>query len=235
MAHLRCDDIVMAFHFTTVNRAFMDIPGGWQFSGPRLTLSAWIYHVSSPFNLRMVVGKYPGAGFQRLRWMIDENLHIEFAANWNAVYGAWTSTGIVPANAWRHICASGDGSDAKLAINGVIENKSGGGRGGINDSAAVPAGVGGSDDDGQYWTGWLAELAMWDFGPFPDSHIQALAAGANPMKIMAANLMGYWPLRGTSIPMADISGRGRHLTEHNVNADQYSDPNFHPPVQLAMV
>lgn len=221
----------MAFHFTAVNRVFLDVPTGWQFNSA-LTISAWIWREDAS-TTDMIIGKYPGQGAQRLRFMCNASNQLSFGANW-AVYATWTSTATVASGAWVHVLGTGDGTTAKLAINGVVENKSGA-NGGISDSTAVNAGIGGADDDGQYFNGWLAEVAIWSATTLTDNQITALADGATPPRVLSAGLMGYWPLRGTTLPMADLSGNGRHLTEHLTNASQFTDPSVHPPVQLSMV
>jgi hypothetical protein len=63
-----------------------------------------------------------------------------------------------------------------------------------------------------YFTGQLAEPAVWNVG-LSANEMLALGTGkAVPWRIRPASLTGYWPLFGLQSPEPDLSGKGKSLT-----------------------
>lgn len=124
------------------------------------------------------------------------------------------TSGLGPSNGvWGHACATfgpTSGTDRAAYFNGA--NK------GTNTTNRTPSsidrldiGCRGASTRVQFFDGLIAEAAIWNV-QLTDGEVEALGHGISPLHVRAANLVGYWPLWGTSSPEQDYTRNGNDLT-----------------------
>jgi hypothetical protein len=76
--------------------------------------------------------------------------------------------------------------------------------------------IGSSLGGNSFWTGKIADLALWFHGPsgVPLTALEdaAITAGARPSQIRPKDLVAYWPFDGLASPEPDLSGNKNNGT-----------------------
>lgn len=184
-----------------------------------LTVAAWIYPFTSAPSDDMSIFflGIPGDNTQWRRMLIEGNTGepADGKLRWACRHGTTAkaiSTNDVVANQWQHACGMEISTSSRaIYLNGTSDK-------GVNTQSRSPAapthlnmGHRGSIADDWYW-GLIAHVAYWDV-QLSDGEVDALAAGASPLRVRRDSLKHYWPLNGQN-PEKDVVG-GVDLTLYN--------------------
>ena len=145
-----------------------------------------------------------------------------------------TSTATLSANTWHHIAMSYDSSGTPT-IAGYIDGAkvSNTGTGGTLASPPTALRLGGYNATQANLDAHVRDIAIWDGVALPDTTINSLAAGMNPI---FAHPTEYWPLDGGTDAVSErglLKGRGVTFTGGSdpVVIDQDADPwHLSPPI-----
>ncbi len=115
-------------------------------------------------------------------------------------------------NAWNHVFGKVLSATSRTAIlNGDIANE---GNSTASRSPTTPnrTAIGrlGDGTPSSYFSGRIAEVAVWDVG-LSDDEVVALSKGISPLLIRPGNLISYRPILGRRSPEVDLIG-GNNLT-----------------------
>jgi len=235
---------------TGVNSAynFIDLDGSNEYiqltgNSPAnsFTISAWVFdtHASggdysaiySANNVTIWFGvRNNSSGFVRL--------HINGSPHVDTPSGSFSS----PSNQWLHLVGSWDGTNAKIYINGVSQTLTTSGTPSNPSAQANPTiGINDSNFGLNQWTGYLANVAVWDKALSDDDTLAIYNSGRhyNLLDSYSDNMISYHTmgLLDAKTGLSDVgdgtiydrSGNSNHGTATNSeSADLKSSPNAQP-------
>ncbi len=120
-----------------------------------ITMEAWVY--SNGPNWKAILDKNRGSAYNIHKVGPDGNLKME------GVFGnvsSLTSNSAILANAWTHVAATYNGSEARLYINGTLEGRVAGNGGAIG-ASTDDIRIGQFHDEIGAWDGKLDEVRLW--------------------------------------------------------------------------
>ncbi len=190
------------------------------------TMSAWFYTDSTSLqqSLLQLVDLSTNDHWYNINLTGGKVRALAISTISNGITDTSTSYG---ANAWHHAAGVFPSTSSRSAY------LDGGGKT-TNTNLVVPAGIdrtaiGAFRDStpGGYFSGRIAEVALWDVA-LSDDQVAGLSAGICPLMVEPQNLVNYWPLGG--MYTADDADKdrmtaGNHLTP--VNTPSTAD---HPPI-----
>jgi hypothetical protein len=190
-----------------------------------LTLACWFYSDDDAIEQILVSVGVSGSNNNRWSLLIAGQAAgdpVRAQARTTSPASADSTTGY-SVNTWHHACGIFVGSAERYAyIDGGSKGSSTGSR--------APSGVNhhriGASHDGSTSkaSGRICEVGIWNVA-LTDAEVAALARGISPLRIRPANLVRYYPVRGTESPEPCVrSGNSVSLTGSPAVAD-------HAPVQ----
>lgn len=140
----------------------------------------------------------------------------------------------LPLATWFHLAATWDSTTGAkkglIYINGVeVSGYSAQQAGTLANSDSADGYYFGSDTLGDNYTGYMAELAVWNKA-LSGAEVAALAASTTGAAgVAAANLVGYWHLLGTTSPEPDSTSNGNVGTLFGSPTQGPNSPGYTPP------
>src|SRR3990172_13275535 len=195
-------------------------------ANPYMTIATWfkLDALGHQYFLRKKTGQ---GGFIRYALFINYTTNV-VRSHFNLSTGAAGALGttVLTTGIWYHAAGVKDSVGARIYLNGGEEGFTANALG-MNDGPDTFM-MGGSDDDGGYMRGDLAEMGIWNAALTP-GEILGLAKGVSPAIIHKKDQIAYWPLFGFSLPEADLSGNDKELTLY-LGITGPAPSGFHAPV-----
>ncbi len=172
------------------------------------TFSAWFYPTSTAGGILLAQMDRSSPGTEYLQINIAATTLYGIARLVRASSGAnATTTNAATVNSWNHLTGIFTTTNNRVAIlNGDTANK------GTNTTSLLwPSALDGISFGARYtnggeFTGYIAELAIWDVA-LTEIEVIALSKRYSPLLIRPARLQGYWPLLWNVDPEQDYIGR----------------------------
>jgi hypothetical protein len=165
------------------------------------TFAGWVQAVTGAGTVRCLWRDNAGAGATGA-YIDSTNKLSAFLNSVQRDCSTAISTGV-----WYHFAFTGTIASSVawlLYVNGVLDTTTAS----INTPIAGGATTNfGNDGSSQVLNGLLSDAAFWNIA-LSSGQIAALAAGTRPGVIAPGNLVGWWPLDGTTNPEQDLSGNG---------------------------
>ncbi len=191
------------------------------------TLSFWIKPIKQG---RAVSGCGTGDGNNAsvILYLGNETHSVEVGYNGTGIYvNGWytncpvSGSGSVPVNKWTYVSIRGNSSAIAIFINGIetpyyVSSASTAVLKGLLIGTALSNGGGvGSSNLGEYnFTGYLANVQLYNSSLTPSKIYQLYKSAINSVPIGNSKLVGWWPLDKNA---NDYSGNGNDGIPHNVN------------------
>lgn len=178
-------------------------------TGTAITVSCWV-QLDAVTLAQGLVTKFNASGSRQYGLEISASpakadFVVSDGTNSTVCAGATTLT----AGPWYHICGVQTSTDVFVYLNGAQDGTHATQRTLVNTTALLQFGK--YQTAGFPFDGRLAEIAIWNVS-LSATEVAALAAGYPASGIQAANLRGYWQLKGESSPEPDTSGNSNNAT-----------------------
>jgi hypothetical protein len=188
------------------------------------TLAGWLSRDAAAGDFG-ILGLRDSVGGQNEIWtQIENSTQLVRAATRTSgpTFGIAVTSAATSLNTWQHACAVFASSTSRTAY--LDGGNSGSNTTSNNPTSLNVVAVGARATPGTYFSGKLAELAIWDVALTADEVAQ-LGLGYSPLLVRPGNLVAYWPLYGNNSPETDIVG-GVNLTWNNTPTKASDHPRI---------